>query len=262
MDRQRFFDAVRARPFGGRLTGDQVKGMEALLDYAPADMLEAELAYCLATTYHETGHTMQPNVENLNYTTAARIRNVWPTRFHSVAAAQPFVRNPRGLANEVYNGRMGNRTGSDDGWSFRGRGLPHLTGRFNYQKASDKLGVDLVSNPDLAVEMRYAAPILYAGMSEGWFTGRKLADYFRSGKNDPVNARRIVNGLDRARDIAGYHENFLAALRAGGYVPGNATIPPPPDVEPVEDDKRQESASERFWRELFEWLRAWFGSKP
>jgi len=238
MDRQRFFDAVRARPFGGRLTGDQVKGMEALLDYAPAEMLEAELAYCLATTYHETAFTMQPIKEHGG--------ERYFHRMYDINGDRPHV--ARALGN----------TQPGDGARFAGRGFVQITGRNNYERAGKLLGIDLVGNPDLALELRYAAPILYTGMTEGWFTGRRLSHYFRDGKNEPVNARRIVNGLDRAGDIARYHDNFLTALRAGGYVPGNAAIPPPPDVEPVPD--RDDVAS--FWQALYEWLRAWFGGKP
>src|SRR5699024_8866626 len=108
-------------------------------------------AYMLATAYHETGLNMSPNEEDLFYTTAARIRAVWPSRFSSVDAAKPYVRNPKMLANKVYNGRMGNRTGSNDGWMYRGRGQVHITGRDNYAKASRVVGADLVSNPDLAL---------------------------------------------------------------------------------------------------------------
>lgn len=71
-------------------------------------------------------------VESLNYTSAARIRAVWPSRFKTDAAAQPFVRQPQKLANKVYNGRMGNRSGSNDGWMFRGSGMMQTTGRENY----------------------------------------------------------------------------------------------------------------------------------
>lgn len=251
MDRKAFFDHVRKPLFGGRLTAKQVEGMNALLDFAPRDMSAAHLAYPLATTFHETNRAMVPNVENLNYTTVARIRAVWPSRFPTDASAAPFVRNPRGLANHVYNGRMGNRTGTDDGWNFRGRGLPHLTGRDNYARASRVLGVDFVAQPDLALEPEHAARILYAGMSEGWFTGKRLSDYFSATKNDPVNARRIVNGTDCADLIAGYHRHFLDALMTAGYKPGQADhIPPPPDIEPP----AQPTAPDSWWRRLLRWL--------
>lgn len=58
--------------------------------------------------------------ENLNYS-AERIRQVWPSRFKSVAAAKPYAGQPAKLANKVYGNRLGNKGGSD-GWDFRGGG--------------------------------------------------------------------------------------------------------------------------------------------
>ncbi|MET0529214.1 MAG: hypothetical protein ABW003_12925, partial [Microvirga sp.] len=59
-----------------------------------------------------------------------------------------------------------------------------------------------------------ATRILFTGMADGWFTGKKLSDYFNSSKDDPVNARQIINGNDKDTLVAGYHEDFLAALIA------------------------------------------------
>ncbi|WP_445505057.1 hypothetical protein [Microvirga sp. G4-2] len=240
LDRAEFFRSVRASLFGGRLTETQVRGMEAMLDAAPARFAPEPLAYCLATAFHETDATMQPVTENLNYSSVARIRAVWPSRFPSDASARPYVRNPQALANRVYGGRMGN-VGADDGWLYRGRGLVQITGRENYARASRILGIDLLTRPDLATDPKIAALILYCGMADGWFTGKKLSDYFGPGLEDPYNARRIVNGLDRAADVAVYYRKFLAALRAATPVEKPESIPvadahpvpPPPDIEPI-----------------------------
>ena len=228
-----FFSTVRARLFGGRLTDEQVKGLNALLAQWKAHFLATtsltQFAYCLATAFHETGGKMVPVVENLNYTTAAQLQKTWPARFPSMAAAQPYVRNPRGLANRVYNGRMGNATGSDDGWNFRGRGLPQLTGRDNYAKATTKLRAlgllraheDLVADPDLVLREDIAVFLLVVGMEEGWFTGvtldRTIDDRIDGDElRDFTDGRRIINGTDKAAKIAGDGMNFLAALQAAG----------------------------------------------
>lgn len=55
---------------------------------------------------------------------------------------------------------------------------------------------------------------LFDGMVDGMFTGVKLSTYFNATRDDPVNARKIINGLDCATEIAGYHKSFLAALKA------------------------------------------------
>lgn len=215
-----FFNSVRDSLFNGSLKQDQVDGLNDILKASDGLTLEYR-AYILATAYHETGLAMKPNVENLNYTSAARIRAVWPGRFPTVASAQSYVRNPSALANKVYNGRMGNREGSNDGWTYRGRGQVHITGRDNYRKAAALTGVDLVGNPDLAIDREVSAKILVAGMSGGWFTGKKLSDY-----SSYADMRSVVNGTDAAEKIAGYALKFEGALRLidGGAEPRRALL--------------------------------------
>lgn len=215
-----FFNSVRDSLFNGSLKQDQVDGLNDILE-ASVGLSVGHRAYILATAYHETGFNMAPNVENLNYTSAARIQAVWPSRFPTLTSAAPYVRSPALLANKVYNGRMGNAIGSNDGWNFRGRGQVHLTGRANYERASQKIGVDLVSNPDLALRRDVSAKILVAGMTEGWFTGKKLSDF-----NSYSAMRAVVNGKDKADQIAGYAVKFEAALHLiqGGAEPRRALL--------------------------------------
>ncbi|MCK1322162.1 peptidoglycan-binding protein [Bradyrhizobium sp. 156] len=87
-------------------------------------------------------------VENLNYT-AKRMMAVWPKRFPTLASAMPYAGNPKALANKTYNGRMGNRPGSDDGWNYRGRGGTQTTGHDGYEATGRAVGLDLLSDPDL-----------------------------------------------------------------------------------------------------------------
>ena len=87
-----------------------------------------------------------------------------------------------------------------------------LTWIFNYQKAGVSVHQDLVNHPDLALVPSISVEIVMKGMVLGWFTGRKLNDYITESKADFVNARRIINGMDRAVLIAGYATTFLKAL--------------------------------------------------
>ncbi|TPE62849.1 glycoside hydrolase family 19 protein [Sandaracinobacter neustonicus] len=88
--------------------------------------------------------------ENLMYTSATRLRRIWPSRFADENAATPFVRNPRRLANRVYANRNGNGPeASGDGWRYRGRGLKQLTGRANYRDAGAATGRPYADKPDL-----------------------------------------------------------------------------------------------------------------
>ncbi|MCE4223385.1 hypothetical protein HCU64_06445 [Methylobacterium sp. C25] len=244
LDRAAFYAAVRKTPFGGSLSQRQVDGLNALLDACPPAMETAPLAYCLATTKHETGHAMWPVLENLSYSTAARIRQVWPSRFLTEASAQPYVRNPQTLANKVYGGRLGNKL-PNDGWDFRGMGDVQATGRDNARRATGRLrdlgyltrAQDLEVTPTLMLDPFIAAAMLYTGLSEGWYTGKKLSDYFGPGRDNPTAARAMVNPDNEGASIAVIYASFKAALIAAGHKANAAasSVPRPPvSVSPLE----------------------------
>ena len=100
------------------------------------------------------------------------------------------------------------------GHAYYGRGYVQLTWLNNYKKMSDLLGIDLVQYPDKALEKDVSALILVRGMMEGHFTRKKLSEYINEGSADFVNARRTVNGIDRAALIAGYAEKILKILNS------------------------------------------------
>lgn len=180
-----FFDAVRDSLFGGSLRQSEVENLSRIL-LATAGLPTPHRAYILATVYHETG----PAGHVLHMTPR---RELWgPT-----------------LAQIKYEGRtdLGN-TIPGDGKRFMGRGYVQITGRANYAKASSLIGVDLVGQPDLALVGEHAVKILVRGMTEGWFTGKKLSDY-----TSYVDMRRIVNGTDKAELIAGYADKFETGLK-------------------------------------------------
>ena len=98
-----------------------------------------------------------------------------------------------------------------DGQRFKGRGFVQITGRINYSHWSKRLGIDLIGKPELASRPDIAAQILVQGMRDGSFTGLKLADFVG---NDFVSARKIINGLDRAQQIANIATAYAEALKA------------------------------------------------
>jgi putative chitinase len=193
-----FYASVRGTLFGGRLTADQVEGMDTILAEWRARYPAGDprwLAYSLATTLHETARKMQPIHE---YGGPAYFH-----RMYDIEGSRPQV------AQALGNTRPG------DGNRYHGRGYVQLTGRTNYRRAGEKLGLPLEANPDLAVTDPPAANIMLLGMEEGWFTNKRLGHYFNAQVDDAVNARRIINGTDKAQMIAGYHRHFLTALAAG-----------------------------------------------
>jgi putative chitinase len=103
--------------------------------------------------------------ENLNYSAKA-LMNTWPSRFPDMDTAEKFERNPSAIANKVYGGRMGN-TEDGDGAKYIGRGLIQLTGKDNYRAFGEAIGEDLIANPQLVEQPRYAA------LSAGWFWNKR-----------------------------------------------------------------------------------------
>lgn len=200
------------RPLFGTLDQKQVDGLNFLLAAAPPEMPITHRAYVLATVFHETAKRMQPIFE--------------------FGGKDYFSK---------YDGRatLGN-TQPGDGYRFRGRGYVQITGRRNYGFAAGELGVDLIGQPDRALEPEIAAKILYRGMADGWFTGKALDRYIGHTADEAAYtaARRVVNGLDKAEDIAGYAQAFEAALRKAGkgapsVEPPKVETPPPQPPKPA-----------------------------
>jgi len=200
MNHKVFFDHVRAPLFGGALSRSQVAGCEALLAAVAGWDLRWQ-AYALATAYGETARTMRPIAEY-----------------------------GRG------RGRRYGRPGRHGGQVAYGRGYVQLTWDANYEKADRELGLDgaLIADFDLALRPDIAARILRRGMEEGWFTGRKLGDYFTPDKSDWKHARRIINRLDRAARYASWAQTFHRALEAAGV----AADPVAPRQTPATDRSR------------------------
>ena len=108
------------------------------------------LAHFMAQISEECGNGTEM-VEKLNYS-AGRMMTVFPIRFPDMASTAGFANNERAFGDKVYNGRMGNRLGTDDGFNFRGRGCLQLTGRDNYTSLGKACNLPLVDNPDLAID--------------------------------------------------------------------------------------------------------------
>lgn len=198
INRKVFFDRVRAKPFGGKLSATQVSGMTFILDAWEASHAGKDdrwLAYALGTTFHETAFTMQP-IRELGGD--ARFR-----RLYDIEGDKPALAR-----------QLGNLT-PGDGVRFHGRGYVQLTGRTNYTAMQTAFGGDLTGSraaADGVMEPGLAAKIMFRGMEKGTFTGKKFADFFNATKEDWVNARKIINGLDKAEKIAGHARDFNAAI--------------------------------------------------
>lgn len=195
IDRTLFFQGYKGK--FGRLTQKQVNALEAFLaavEKYGAKLSLRELAYIFATTHHETAKTFLPLEE--------------------------FGKGKGKKYGRAINGKR-----------YYGRGYVQLTWDYNYLKATQELikqfpaivadveaktgkTFDLVEHPELAMDVDVAAAVLIAGSVQGWFTGKKLSDYINANKADYINARRVINGLDKAKLIADQAQKYKEILSA------------------------------------------------
>jgi len=178
------FFAEYRRQFG-RLTTLQVEGLNFLLeDCSAAGWGLAWTAYGLATAKWETAGTLQPVREAYWKSEEWRRRNL---RY----------------------------------FPWYGRGYVQLTWRGNYEAMGRRLGVDLLGDRDLAMDPDIAGDIMVDGMQNGVFTGKSLDTYLpRSGAGGTpgfTNARRIINGTDKAHEIAVIANKMQLCLQAGDW---------------------------------------------
>jgi len=163
--------------------------LQAAFDKYDINTLKRQAAF-IGQCAHESNNfkTLQ---ENLNYS-AEGLMKTWPSRFSTKEIADQYARNPAKIAGKVYNGRLGN-TSEEEAAKYLGRGLIQLTGKENYERCGLAIGVDLLSDPTLLLDPRYAA------MSAGWFWNKKglneLADQQEHGQiTKRINGGTI--GLD------------------------------------------------------------------
>ncbi|WP_051321020.1 hypothetical protein [Rhizobium mesoamericanum] len=215
-DRKTFFDAVREPLFSGSMTQQQVDGMNFKLDVWESHHGNEDvrwLAYCMATSMHETASKM------------------WPLEEYGKGSGQPY-----------------GKPVPETGYAYYGRGDVQLTWDYNYKNATARLGLsgdsDLYWHPSKALDPKISADVMFLGMIQGWFRSpHTLGKYFSASVNDAFNARDIINGdknnvptwsngLSIGNLIAVYHDTFLVALKMSA-TDAPTPLPPPPDVPEI-----------------------------
>lgn len=162
-------------------------------------------------------HAILNACTRLGVTDKHQVSYILTTAYHE-ARLKPVIEIGLGL-NRDYGKKlkMGGGPGKRVPYStpdrlYYGRGFVQLTWYENYAQFAKLLGIDLLNRPELALQPDYAAEIIVLGMQKGLFTGVDLGRYFNAGRTDPVSARKIVNGMDKAELIAGYYSKILTAF--------------------------------------------------
>lgn len=191
LNREKFFNSIKSSLFSKGITQSQVNGINVILNEWELKGYTDErwLAYMLATVYHETAKTMQP------------IEEYGKGKGRPYGSKLKMSRVPYTIPDKL----------------FYGRGFVQLTWYENYELMSRLLKVDILNNPELALNAKIATDIMFEGMTKGSssfgdFTGRCLEQYFNNTTEDPINARKIINGLDQSKMIADYYYKFKQSL--------------------------------------------------
>lgn len=138
-------------------------------------IMPEQIAYVLATVNWETRHTFRPVKEAYWLSEGWRKRHLWY-------------------------------------YPYYGRGFPQVTHKENYEKFGKLLHIDLVGNPDLALSLDNSIYILVHGFKHGTFTGKSIWDYINEERVDYIGARKIINGKDRAHEIAKLAEEYYSEV--------------------------------------------------
>ena len=186
----------------GSLNESQVKAFNNIVSAMDADksITYPQGAYILATIWHETAKTMLPIAE---YSKGkGRVYGTW-------------YKNSK---DQLYAFKDGSKTTvylhDEYPYLYYGRGETQNTWFANYEKLSKVFGVDFLKNPDLLLTEEWSTKVTIYSMKTGLYTGKKLSDYINQSKKDYENARRIINGTDKAKLIASYAVILERALRS------------------------------------------------
>jgi putative chitinase len=162
--------------------------MEKLLDYAEKEHKNPfQLPYVISTAWWESAQTMHPVKEAYWKSEEWRKRNL---RYYP----------------------------------WYGRGLIQTTWEKNYERIWKLLGRTAPIDPDAFLTWEVAIPALFIGMEKGLYTGKDLDDFIDNvdesddqDLREYINARRIVNGTDKALNIGKNTLIFERALKKGKY---------------------------------------------
>jgi len=163
------------------------------------------MAMFIAQTAHESANFSAVQ-ENLNYSATA-LMTFWPARFRGVS--DQYARKPEMIANRAYSDRMGNGPeSSGDGWKYRGRGLIQLTGKDNYTRCGQALGIDLVNDPAQAA----LNPVAVLGA--GWFWDTRGLNQWADQCDVKTVTKKINGGDNGLADRTKHFNHIVEVLRS------------------------------------------------
>ena len=184
----------------GSLSQDAVDNINLIVETCEKyNLTYPQTAYTLATVAWETARTFKP-IEEYGKGKGRKYGTIYT--------------NSEGVKYGIAGSGGDTYLYSDYPHLYYGMGFVQLTHWVNYKFAGEQLGIDLLHNPHLALNAKYAAEILVKGFVQGWFTSKKISDYINDKKKDLLGARRCINGNDKAKEIADIAVVMEKALRS------------------------------------------------
>ena len=186
-----------------------IEPLNTVAEYYEMTANPARLAGFLAQIAHESGGFMAIK-ENLNYS-AKGLRNTFGKYFPTDELAKQYERQPAKIANRVYANRMNNGPEeSGDGYRFCGRGLIQLTGRHNYTKLAEDLGISIDET------IAYLETPNGAVSSAGWFWDNNQLNKYCDANDFITLTKRINGGVIGLADRQHHYDEAMSYLKNQG----------------------------------------------
>ena len=182
---------------GFELSSEQIECIDALFRAFNkfGIIRKRQMAYILATAYHEAARK-EKSGDRIVFRRIVCVEEIGKGKGKRYGKKIKYSGKPYSFPDKIYFGR----------------GLVQITWYELYERLGKKLGLDLINYPEIALTPNVAAEIAVLGMRDGLFTGVSLEKYFNDTKTDPINARKIINSLDNAKNIEKYYKFIISYL--------------------------------------------------
>ena len=185
-----------------------------------------------------------------NNTSNERIRHIFGAKVdgYSESGLSSLKSDCEAFFNVVYGGRYGNS--DNDGYAYRGRGFNQLTFKGSYKSIGEKIGQNLVANPDLVNRPDIASQVVIQFLKGRFAQTQYVRQYIDSGvANDAPDLESAVRVATHANSGWGKSNTGSAVTRAyeNAYPIAEAALKKYIGVPNVEPDTDYEPEPEPYY---------------
>jgi len=165
---------------------------KCLEDFMDTFSKEKFMSFYKGTSYESGASSCYDNISSaLNYYGInSKLTLIGALATCRVEVGRAFLPIEEIASGEAYEGRAGlGNSEVGDGKRYKGRGYIQITGRANYKAYGEALGIDLINNPELALNSLISARILAL-----YFKNKGIPTYCEA--KNWTKVRKLVNGGD------------------------------------------------------------------